>query len=117
MPTIQRNCGSGGGTGVTGRNHGVVANSMGVLGWDGNMASQGEGHGEDRMPGLHQCLLRGCYSSHEKCDGKFDCEDRADEQNCEYWTDGLFSSKFYSLFGQVKHTAQVGDVNMQSTTV
>lgn len=93
VPTVQRNCGSRNGPGVTGRNR-VVGSSMGVTGWDGNVAKQDEGHGEDRMAGLHQCLLQGCYSSHEKCDGKFDCEDRADEQNCEYWTDGLFNSEF-----------------------
>lgn len=95
MPTVKRDCGS-----RDGRNSGVVGSRGSMTGRNGNVVKKGNGHGEDGMEGLHQCLLQGCYSNLQKCDGKFDCEDRADEHNCEYWTiDGLFSNlEFYSLF-------------------
>ncbi|KAK3881350.1 hypothetical protein Pcinc_014206 [Petrolisthes cinctipes] len=83
VPTIQKDCSDSDGIGVAGSNRGVFGSSNEMAGWDGNMVSLGEGLGEGRMPGLHQCQLRGCYSSHEQCDGKFDCEDRVDEQECE----------------------------------
>lgn len=34
--------------------------------------------------GRSECLLPGCYSLLERCDGKFDCDDRVDERGCEY---------------------------------
>ncbi|KAK4290219.1 hypothetical protein Pmani_036867 [Petrolisthes manimaculis] len=40
---------------------------------------RGECHGG---MGRSECLLPGCYSLLERCDGKFDCPDRVDERGC-----------------------------------
>lgn len=58
----------------------------GRSGWDVNGAGL-----SGRKEEWTKCLLRECFSSHERCDGKFDCEDGVDELNCEY-TDVFVSS-------------------------
>jgi hypothetical protein len=30
----------------------------------------------------HPCLSGGCYKAEDKCNGRFDCEDGTDEENC-----------------------------------
>ena len=42
----------------------------------GNVCSAGGGH-------RGQCLLGGCYTAVERCDGKADCQDRVDEKGCK----------------------------------
>ena len=42
-------------------------------------------------PGKYTCNSGHCIELHQKCDTDIDCEDKSDEQNCQYLRLGLFT--------------------------